>query len=254
MLKDVLRLNALGKVGGGGGVGSWNDLTDKPFGEEVAYILPESELTFEMQEDLGVSVAFVEFASDFVEGETYEVNFDGDVYNCTCFVEEDGSSLLGNIGIFAGEDTGEPFVLGVLEGMPVVIPLVDVQTAVVSVKGKKINTIDPKYVPSLPVIDLISLGCPAATLGQVVNFGWEVSDFNVYRTFGKGSCLIRLKVTGDFGVSIYDENEFIVFASVVGAVTTGGFVVYSTQTIFEGYLIKIVWNPTACVISFATMT
>ena len=223
------------------------------FGEEEVYILPESELTFELNEDLGMPVAFVEFTADLVNGETYEVNFGGTVYNCTCVASEDGSLLLGNLAAFGADDTGEPFLLCVMGGMPMVIPLVEVQTAVVGVKGNTINTLDPKYAPSLPVIDLISLGCPTATIGQVVQYDWGGSTrFNAYQVLEKGSCLIRLKVAGKFGDTTHDETEFIVFASVVATKDISRGFTYETQTIFEGRLLKINWNLTGCIISFET--
>lgn len=225
------------------------------FGAEEVYILPESELTFEMSEDLGMNIAFIEFAHDFVVGETYAVNFGGTVYNCTCVASEDGSLLLGNLAAFGLEDTGEPFVLGVISGMPMVIPLVEVQTAVVSVKGNKINTIDPKYAPSLLVIDLISLGCPAATLGQNMYYDWSgYSDFNAYRVLEKGSCIVRLKVSGNFGGNKYDEHEFRVFASAIGTPDLSGQTNYITHAIFcEGYFLRIDWGKSDCSISFYTL-
>lgn len=116
----------------GGGVSSWNDLTDKPFGEnedgtvkqlDNKYLEPfefqaGSEIDILPQQD-------VQFASGegapngvavFVVGETYRVEWDATEYafeaKSVAFDGIDGIAIGNTSLIGAGEDTGEEFVLG----------------------------------------------------------------------------------------------------------------------------------------------
>lgn len=115
-----------------GGVASWNDLTDKPFGDNAdgtvtqldnkylaifdhqaasqTDILPETSVSFVSGEGAPEAVAVL------ADGETYHVAWNGTVYVLTAKgVVFDGIAgiAIGNTSIIgAGDDTGEPFVLG----------------------------------------------------------------------------------------------------------------------------------------------
>lgn len=99
----------LDENGGGGGASSWNDLTDKPFGEETrTVIIPEVTMeNFNRNDPLaGVPVA----------GARFIVNWNGTQYEC---IGQDLSAgtgtptvAIGNFDKLSGAgDTGEPFVI-----------------------------------------------------------------------------------------------------------------------------------------------
>ena len=135
------RVSALekGGLGGGGGVSSWKDLTDKPFGEnedgtvrqlDNKYLEPfelqageeKDVLPLHSIEGLGVIVEGSIYAAGLpifplTEGEIYNVAWNDDAHTCTAkLVTFNGAPTMG-LGNFAlaglGEDTGEPFLIGV---------------------------------------------------------------------------------------------------------------------------------------------
>lgn len=116
MLKDVLKLNALGKVGGGsGGVSSWNDLTDKPFYKEMG----EGALFSKSKVEITDGQAVINYVG-LQAGKTYIVKEGngGEVVSYECVaqmltLEEAGTFVaIGNIGAATGgDDTGDPFLI-----------------------------------------------------------------------------------------------------------------------------------------------
>ena len=83
-------------------------------------------------------------------GETYKVSWDGTVYECTC-VLIDSLPAIGNPSIMGlGSDTGEPFLIGVVNGKKINIFTADTSaTHTFSISGfaQEVVKIDPKYLP-----------------------------------------------------------------------------------------------------------
>lgn len=127
----------------GGGVSSWNDLTDKPFYEDEdgtihpiegkylpegtpwveegkgSEIFPETTAFFEVGTVLGAPEVVLESKPSLVVGETYVVTWDGKEYRCVCQHLAGNSGgvymdalVLGNTSVFGNPDTGEPFIIG----------------------------------------------------------------------------------------------------------------------------------------------
>lgn len=116
----------------GGGVSSWNDLTDKPFGENADGTIKQLDNKylepFEFQTGSEIDILprqDVQFAGGdgepngvavFVVGETYRVKWDATEYvfeaKSVVFDGIDGIAIGNTSLIGAGEDTGEEFVLG----------------------------------------------------------------------------------------------------------------------------------------------
>lgn len=103
----------------GGGVTSWNDLTDKPFGEDVT----ENDLVAEQTLDFQYNNAFnaylnndIPAPSELVIGKEYNVVWDGVKYTVECVYNEYAEgAILGNASIMGvGDDTGEPFVTAII--------------------------------------------------------------------------------------------------------------------------------------------
>ena len=84
-------------------------------------------------------------------GQTYQVTWDGTVYECIGTVL-DRDTILGNLSIVnAGEDTGEPFIYGFAEFFTKDTSAS--HTISISVYVPRIIKIDEKYLPELPYMD-----------------------------------------------------------------------------------------------------
>ena len=84
-------------------------------------------------------------------GETYKVYWDGTAYECTC-VDFSGNNIIGNLSIAGfGSDTGEPFVMQVVNGEGIAIITADTSAShTFSISGRvtEVVKIDEKYLPS----------------------------------------------------------------------------------------------------------
>ena len=138
-------------------VPDWNQNDDtqpdyvknRPFytGDPVETVLVE-ESTVSFSEANGLYQA--EFPSTFeaTVGETYKVSWDGTVYECTC-VDLNGVPAIGNLSILgAGSDTGEPFVMSIMNGEVILIATADTSashTFSISRTDVPVVKIDKKY-------------------------------------------------------------------------------------------------------------
>ena len=138
----------------GGGVTSWNDLTDKPFGEVNDYILNETVL--EWVNNDGMYMALLPVIEPF-NGEVYKINLGGIEYQAECTVAEYGF-MMGNKIVMGEEDSGEPFFILSEEGMCVIIDLSGNPPSTISIYGKCIKYIENNNLAPLPIIDLTSIG------------------------------------------------------------------------------------------------
>jgi len=117
----------------------------------VGTILPETVV------DLTVDMPGLPNSLDLIDGETYTVTWNGTAYTCVAhLITMDGMSgtVLGNMSMMDGEDTGEPFVLMVLPaelaaqmGMRVSIEALDGSESVtLSIAGTTMK-IKTEYLP-----------------------------------------------------------------------------------------------------------
>lgn len=126
MSRDLFDIAMMKKFGSNpnssGGVSSWNDLTDKPFGEEmVDVVLIEGEYESYFDSAFGGFKLAMSFAENLANiPTTFTVTFDGAVYDITQTVEYPGMGLLfGNLYYLNSilgtnfENTGEPFFGGI---------------------------------------------------------------------------------------------------------------------------------------------
>lgn len=93
----------------GGGVTSWNDLTDKPFKAELPVTVVLSSTTIEDRN--GYSV---EFNEQLIEGETYTVVYNGKIYTCVAAYKNFAILHLGNYSGYMMPSywsQGEPFCI-----------------------------------------------------------------------------------------------------------------------------------------------
>lgn len=140
----------------GGGVSSWNDLTDKPFYEEVGEIeiLPEQTLVLEEVDGaMGTNLTSL----GFVDGQEYTVNYNGVEYVRNAFLFADmGGILLGNASAFGFEDTGEPFLIADIPSMSVAsLMSLDRKSEVeisITYNGTVVHPLQEKFLPKTPKI------------------------------------------------------------------------------------------------------
>lgn len=146
--------------GGGGQVQSdWsqNDETAKdyvknrPFytATEETVLVEESTISFA---DTGEGFYGADFLSPVsaTVGETYKVYWDGTAYECTC-IDFSGNNMIGNLSIVGfGSDTGEPFVMQVVNGKGIAIITLDTSashTFSIIRFVQEVVKIDEKYLP-----------------------------------------------------------------------------------------------------------
>lgn len=200
--------------GSGGGVSSWNDLTDKPFGEKENVIFPETTVTFTpMEEEGGMFFVFMTaFPTAFKPFEYYTVNYNGVDY--TCKSSENG--MVGNGLVDGGEDTGEPFAMASHEGMLTVISLTGETSATMSIRYHATDKIELKYIPEPDMLDLVSLGLPTVHAcykenGAVISDAVSVSiNYEQFKEIEKklltGSIWAKIKVSCKYGEDAFGNG------------------------------------------------
>ena len=179
----------------GAGQPDWNQndstqpdyVKNRPFytGNPVETVLvEESTVTFAAVD--GMYMGQLESTFSATIGETYKVSWDGTAYECTC-VSFNGEHAIGNLSIVsAGSDTGEPFIIGIRNGVAIQIATADTSAShTISISGyaESVVKIDQKYLPVASetepgIISITPLS--NAILQQVKNEYFRVSDTQVW--------------------------------------------------------------------------
>lgn len=156
-LTDAQKQQARQNIGVGQPDWNQNDSTqpdyvkNRPFytGNPVETVLVE-ESTVTFAESDGLYMAQFESTFSATVGETYKVSWDGAAYECTC-VSFNGEHAIGNLSIVsAGSDTGEPFIIGIRNGVAIQIVTADTSAShTFSISGfvPEVVKIDEKYLP-----------------------------------------------------------------------------------------------------------
>ncbi len=187
-------------------------------GETIEFILEETNVVFEYNEEMGVSLAIIPCTKHIKEDVVYTVAFNGVNYQNS--IDEFGN--LGNAIINGGEDTGEPYAIVPVtaDGYLIVVPLVELTEAVLSIQCTVKTPIDKGYLPTnlvygvpniaaLSLVDLITLhsslcgGSPEPTDGWVETLITD-EEFNVLI---ENAPYILPYLDSTVGVTSYSENE-----------------------------------------------
>ena len=128
-------------------------IKNRPFytGNPVETVLVEESTVSFVDSNQGLYIA--EFQSNFVPtvGEVYKVSWDGTVYECTC-VEFPEGTIIGNLSLAGeGSDTGEPFLINIINGEGMIIGTLDTSAShTFSISGfvPEVVKIDRKYLPT----------------------------------------------------------------------------------------------------------
>ena len=161
-LVDGKAISATGGGGGGRNVQSdWNQndstaadyVKNRPFytGDPVETVLVE-ESAVSFATEAGMYTGQLESTFSATVGETYKVSWDGTTYECAC-IDFNGNIAIGNLSIVgAGSDTGEPFLMGVNNGIALAIYTADTassHTFSISGMAAQVVKIDEKYLPDI---------------------------------------------------------------------------------------------------------
>ena len=158
--------------------GSWNDLTDKPFGEGYTEVMPEQEFTFEPTVNGVYATMLLNF--DSIEGgKTYIVRYDGTEYTSISLdATDDGipGIILGNAylaGLPDAEDTGEPFAIAYINTSDTFAKSMIVSdtgsTHTVGIFLDDVKCLDEKYIPDTIARTADVILAPAtASIGQTI--------------------------------------------------------------------------------------
>ena len=126
---------------------------NRPFytgGPVETVLIEESTVAFTLNEQIGLYMTQFPSTFEATVGDTYKISWDGTVYECTCG-DFNGNLVLGNLSIAgAGSDTGEPFVIIIINGQGIQIGTADTSSShTFSISGMvaQVVKIDPKYLP-----------------------------------------------------------------------------------------------------------
>lgn len=172
--------NAPSGSGGSGGVSSWDDLTDKPFGEENEVVF-DGVFQDEIDSITGTweGVGFIEDTTPATlkVGETYTVTWEGKKYECEC-KSTNGVPWIGNPTGVTEESGSEPFTIMrvAVEGLWVVRlfnPPTDLTvsgTYPFKIEYNGVKQLDNKY---LAILDGV-----AGTEPELLNESTGVTEYN----------------------------------------------------------------------------
>ena len=128
-------------------------IKNRPFytGDPVETVLVEESTVSFTDSNHGFYVAQFQSTFEATGGEVYKVSWDGTVYECTC-VNFSGEAIIGNLSIAgAGSDTGEPFLMIIMNGTGIRIVTTDTSAShTFSISGfaaPEVVKIDEKYLP-----------------------------------------------------------------------------------------------------------
>ena len=166
----------------GGGVSSWNDLTDKPFGDANTVILEEQELQY----DAEIQGYVATHTHPIHDGDALTIVYDGKSYECNAiFVAHMNAVAFGNLALVGfPTDTGEPFFGGYINGIVMIIPT-DGASHTVKITAAVTTKIPTKYLPdSIGGVKYVTIGrddddnyTASATYAQITT--WIKSGLDV---------------------------------------------------------------------------
>lgn len=169
--KPVMNVDTTGSSGGSI-QSDWNQndstatdyIKNRPFytGDPSDTVLVEESVVSFVEGDGGLYVSSFPSTFKATFGETYNVSWDGAVYECAC-VNFNDVPFIGNLSIVGfGSDTGEPFLIGIRNGSGITIYTKDASAShTISISGlsTEVTQIPDKYI-SDTFRDVIIAGDP----------------------------------------------------------------------------------------------
>lgn len=175
------------------------------WGAEEVVLLPETELAFAMNDDLGMDCAFVELSQALAADTSYAISFNGTVYNCKSIAADDGSIVVGNATAIDGAGNDEPFMLLDMGGMNIVIPLDGSASATMSVVKEIAHEIPTMY---LETKEPLIVNCNVQALVNGFTYEMVVEAIKQGRTVFLQS-ITNTALSACVGLSVRDQPVFI---------------------------------------------
>ena len=192
VLGEGLALSKDGKtlnVTGGGSQADWNQnnetqpdyIKNRPFytGDPVQTVLVEESTVSFTNVSANIYYGAISTTIELAAGETYEVSWDGAVYECVC-ESVSGFPAIGNMSIIgAGADTGEPFAISPLadnRGTEIYTLDTSASHAIsISRMVAPVVKIDEKYLPDI-LLSFKPAGKSYLTFSSLSSFTLKVKD------------------------------------------------------------------------------
>ena len=216
VLGEGLALSKDGKtlnVTGGGSQADWNQnnetqpdyIKNRPFytGDPVQTVLVEESTVSFTNVSANIYRGAISTTIELAAGETYEVSWDGAVYECVC-ESVSGFPAIGNMSIIgAGADTGEPFAISPLaDNRGTEIYTLDTSAShaisISTFASAEVVKIPDKYI-SDTFRDIVTAGDPLK---------WSKDDWAAYYGLFQGGKLLKIKGPIDSGVESYVLSMF----------------------------------------------
>lgn len=158
-LREAIEMAENLPAAGGGGASvqsDWNQtdetaadfIKNKPFGDEVTEIIPETEVTGTLEE--GMYLYYLDMSLFSGTEQSLSVVFDGTKYDCTRKDFGGMANIYGNGKWMGLEDSGEPFCIFVMQGAVAVIYMDDANSHTISLSSVTPQPIKPEYIPNIP--------------------------------------------------------------------------------------------------------
>ena len=129
--------------------GSWNDLSDKPFGDgEEITILERATYEGFFNPEADFNVLEESFQLDVVVGDNINVFWDGEIYSCQVMSHNNENMYFGNPKYHTENDNGLPFIFDWSEAygwIPIAYGDLSVTSHTFGITKVSIKKIDPKY-------------------------------------------------------------------------------------------------------------
>lgn len=204
---------------------------NRPFYTETRETVLVEESTVPFQNSGSVYMAGLESTFVPTVGETYKVYWDGAVYECIC-IELEGLKTIGNLSIYnEGPDTGEPFLMDMIDGIAIEIATKDTSAShTLSISGvaEPIVKIPSKYIDKDTSGYIVLHKNPAMTEEDVQNYINAFFEGKVRFITWMGLCITGLDndntdeiilttqnnerysiVSNNEGLFFYRDREFI---------------------------------------------
>ena len=243
--KPVMNVDTTGSSGGGSIQPDWNQndstaadyVKNRPFytGDPVETVLVE-ESTVSFSGSDGMYFAQIQSNFKATVGETYKVYWDGAVYECAC-VNFNDMPAIGNLSIAgAGSDTGEPFLMLVVNGRGIQIYTKDTSAShTFSISGSiaEVTQIPDKYI-SNTFRDVVIAGNPRL---------WSENDWTKYYGLFQSGKLLMINGIGSSNSEGYVLSMF--YTSTVcnmSAISSTGNL-YNLGSYQDGEEDRFYWSP-----------
>ena len=214
--------------------------------------IPVQEFQFSTQ--MGVNISTVSELWPLVVGETYLVTFDGVEYECECAEASfNGMSSigLGNAAIYGGgENTGEPFAVGVIADVDmsgiIVADTKTLHTLGIKSMGEIVHKLDSKFL-DLPWMPTVEKGTNCINMTELpaedsTSLTWENEDIKNKTISGD------IKI-GDIFIVVFDGVRYVCpLQSIAGTRVLGNIGIALPTNIDTGEPFCIIWDEIECYI------